>query len=52
MKNLVLSYTVSCVQAKAFVEELEFTEGKVEVAVLAIGVDYFQVLSMFLKVRH
>lgn len=34
LKNLVLSYTVSCVQAKAFVEELEFTEGKVEVAVL------------------
>ena len=34
LKNLVISYTLSCAQAKALVEELQFTEGKVDAAVL------------------
>lgn len=34
LRNLILSYTMSCEQAKAFAEEVEFTEAKVEVAVL------------------
>ena len=37
LRNLVLSYTMSCEQTKAFVEEVEFTEAKVELAVLLFG---------------